>query len=158
MGLVRQLVKRLDVAKMLDARVEVLQRHFPYHESDHILSMIYNLITGGCTLEDLEQRRRDLAYLDALGARRIPDPTTAGDFLRRFDEESIAALLAANLEIGKRAWKWKRGKGQATIDVDGTIAEVSGECFCPQGQRIPSFHPPRGAWLNRFFAWASRCY
>ena len=128
LGLIRQLVKRLGVAKRLDARVEVLKRHFPYHESDHILNMAYNLITGGSTLEDLERRRRDLAYLDALGARRIPDPTTAGDFLRRFDEEQVEALLEANLEIGKRAWKWKRGKGQATIDVDGTIAEVSGDC------------------------------
>ena len=128
LGLVRQLVKRLEVAKTLDRRVEVLKRHFPYHESDHILNMVYNLVTGGRTLEDLEHRRRDPAYLDALGAHRIPDPTTAGDFLRRFDEEHLAALLEANLEIGKKAWKWKRGKGQATIDVDGTIAEVSGDC------------------------------
>ena len=128
LGLVRQLVKRLGIAKTLDTRVEVLKRHFPYHESDHILSMIYNLVSGGCTLEDLDHRRRDVAYLDALGARRVPDPTTAGDFLRRFDEEQIVALLEANLEIGKGAWKWKRGKGAATIDVDGTIAEVGGDC------------------------------
>ncbi len=128
LGLVRQLVKHLGIAKTLDRRVEVLKRHFPYHESDHILNMIYNLVTGGCTLEDLERRRRDLAYLDAVGARRIPGPTTAGDFLRRFDEKQIVGLLEANLEIGKRAWKWKRGKGEATIDVDGTIAEVGGDC------------------------------
>ena len=128
LGLVRQLVKRLGVGKTLDARVEVLKRHFPYHESDHILNLIYNLISGGSTLEDLEPRRRDPAYLDALGARRIPDPTTAGDFLRRFGKEQIEALLEANLEIGKKAWKWKRGKGRATIDVDGTISEVSGDC------------------------------
>lgn len=128
LGLMRQLVKRLGAATTLDRRVEVLKRHFPYHESDHILNLVYNLITGGCTLEDLERRRSDPAYLDALGARRIPDPTTAGDFLRRFDEEQVEALLNANLEIGKKAWKGKRGKGQATIDVDGTIAEVSGDC------------------------------
>jgi len=128
LGLVRQLVKRLGVAKSVDERVCVFRRHFPYHESDHVLNLVYNLISGGSTLEDLETRRRDLAYLDALGARRIPDPTTAGDFLRRFDEEQVHALLEANLEIGRRAWKWKRGKGEAVIDVDGTIAEVGGNC------------------------------
>lgn len=128
LGLVRQLVKRLDVAQTLDSRVEVLKRHFPYHESDHILNLIYNLVTGGRTLEDLERRRHNLAYLDALGARRIPDPTTAGDFLRRLEGEQIDGLLGANFEIGKRAWKGKRGKDQATIDVDGTIAEVTGDC------------------------------
>lgn len=128
LGLLRQLVKRLGVAKMVDARVEVLKRHFPYHESDHVLSLIYNLHSGGRTLEDLDHRRRDLCYLDALGARRIPDSTTSGDFLRRFEEVDVHALLEANLAIGKRAWKWKRGKSQATIDVDGTIAEVGGDC------------------------------
>jgi hypothetical protein len=124
----RQLVKRLGVAKTLDRRIEVLKRHFPYHESDHVLSLVYNFLSGGCTLEDLEPRRCDIAYLDALGARRIPDPTTAGDFLRRFGEADVMSLLEASLEVGKKAWKWKRGKGQATIDVDGTIAEVTGDC------------------------------
>ena len=56
LGLLRQFVKRLDVSQILDARVEVLKRHFPYHESDHVLSLIYNLLTGGRTLEDLEHR------------------------------------------------------------------------------------------------------
>lgn len=126
--LMRQLVKRLGVAKKLDGSVRVLKRHFPYHESDHILSLVYNLLSGGKTLEDLDRCRNDVTFLDALGARRIPDPTTAGDFLRRFNESDVVSLLEANLEVGHRAWKWKRGKGQATIDVDGTIAEVGGDC------------------------------
>ena len=36
----------------------------------------------------------NVAYLDALGARRIPDPTTAGDFCRRFD--ALAHLPACS--------------------------------------------------------------
>ena len=48
--------------------------------------------------------------------------------VRRFEEADVSDLLEANLEIGERAWKWKRGKNQATIDVDGTIAEVGGDC------------------------------
>ena len=34
----------------------------------------------------MELRRTDEAYLDALGAKRTPDPTTAGDFTRRFND------------------------------------------------------------------------
>ena len=45
-----------------------------------------DVLCGGRTLDDIELRRNDLAYLDALGARAIPDPTTAGDFCRRFGE------------------------------------------------------------------------
>jgi len=31
-------------------------------------------------------------YLDAVGADRIPDPTTAGDFCRRFSAEHVEIL------------------------------------------------------------------
>jgi hypothetical protein len=47
------------------------------------------VLTGGSCLEDLETRRSDEAFLNALGAHRLLDPTTAGDFLRRFDGESV---------------------------------------------------------------------
>ena len=58
--------------------------HLPYHESDHVLNLAYNALCDGRCLEDLELRRQDEAYLNLLGAERIPDPTTAGDFCRRF--------------------------------------------------------------------------
>ena len=66
--------------------------HLPYHESDHVLNIADNLLAGGTRLEHLELLRTDEDYLNALGARRIPDPTTAGDFCRRFDEHLIEAL------------------------------------------------------------------
>ena len=69
--------------------------HLPYHESDHVLGIAYNVLCGGTCLQDIELRRQDEVYLDALGAQRIPDPTTAGDFCRRFDEAAIEALQAA---------------------------------------------------------------
>jgi hypothetical protein len=57
--------------------------HLPYHESDHVLNLTYNLLAGGQRLEDIELRRQDEVFLNGLGAERIPDPTTAGDFTRR---------------------------------------------------------------------------
>ncbi len=69
--------------------------HLPYHESDHVLNIAYNVLCEGTCLEHIELRRNDEAYLDALGARRIPDPTTAGDFCRRFREGDI--FLAAGI-------------------------------------------------------------
>jgi len=128
LSVVRQLLQRLQVAQEIDASVSVLRRHHPFHESDHVLSLVFNLLTGGRTIEDIERRRTDLAFLDAVGARRVPGATTAGDFLRRFEDGDVIDLLEASLAIGKRAWKGKRGKDQATIDIDGTIAEVHGEC------------------------------
>ena len=78
------LAQRIELVKDIDRNLHLLKRHLPYHESDHVLNIALNLLAGGRHIEHLELRRNDEVYLDALGAERIPDPTTAGDFCRRF--------------------------------------------------------------------------
>ena len=95
LGVIQLLVKQLELAETIDQRVKVLERHLPYRESDHVLNLIYNVMTGGSCLQDVEARRRDPVYLDALGARKVPAPSTEGDFLRRFDRNSIWDLMEA---------------------------------------------------------------
>ena len=104
--------------------------HLPYHESDHVLGIAYNVLCGGTCLQDIELRRQDEVYLDALGAQRIPDPTTAGDFCRRFDESAIEALQTAINETRLRVWRAQPAVffEEAIIDADGTLAETTGQC------------------------------
>src|SRR5437870_3324680 len=84
LGAFQLLVRQLGLADALDRDLHLLKRHLPYFESDHVLNLTYNLLAGGTCLQDLELLRSNETYLDVLGAPRIPDPTTAGDFLRRF--------------------------------------------------------------------------
>lgn len=125
------LVQRLDLADALDAELHLLKRHLPYHESDHILSLTYNILVGGKTLADLELLRNDEIYLNALGAQRIPDPTTAGDFLRRFEEEEDITTLMKVIN-DKRLLVWEQQPASffehAIIDADGTIAGTNAAC------------------------------
>ena len=95
-----------------------------------MLGIAYNVLCGGTCLQDIEQRRQDEVYLDALGAQRIPDPTTAGDFCRRFDEPAIEALQAAINETRVRVWRAQPAAffDEAVIDADGTLAETTGQC------------------------------
>ena len=81
-------------------------------------------------MQDIEQRRQDEVYLDALGAQRIPDPTTAGDFCRRFAEADIETLQTAINETRVRVWQAQRPEffHEAIIDADGTLAETTGQC------------------------------
>ena len=94
-GAIHLMGQRLGLAEEIDGRVHLLKRHLPYHESDHVLNLAYNALLDGQRLEDIELRRNDEAFLDGLGARRIPDPTTSGDFTRRFDQEAIVDLMEA---------------------------------------------------------------
>ena len=103
-GAAHLLVKRLGLDEAINERLELLKVHLPYHESDHILNIAYNLLAGNSRLEHLELLRNDEGYLDALGASRIPDPTTAGDFCRRFDEHTIATLQEVFNDARVKVW------------------------------------------------------
>ena len=83
-GAIFLLAQKIELDKEIDRTLHLLKRHLPYHESDHVLNIAFNILAGGKRIEHLELRRNDEVYLDALGAERIPDPTTAGDFCRRF--------------------------------------------------------------------------
>jgi DDE family transposase len=129
-GAMHRLAQHTGLVDAIDRHVEVLKVHLPYHESDHVLGIAYNVLCGGTCLQDMEQRRQDEVYLDALGAQRIPDPTTAGDFCRRFDEATIEALQTAINETRLRLWHLQPADffADAFIDADGTLAETTGEC------------------------------
>ncbi len=129
-GAMHRLAQHTGLVRAIDQHVEVLKVHLPYHESDHVLGIAYNVLCGGTCVQDIEQRRQDEVYLDALGAQRIPDPTTAGDFCRRFDEAAIEALQTAINETRVRVWRAQPAGffDEAIIDADGTLAETTGQC------------------------------
>ena len=129
-GAMHRLAQHTGLVAALDQHVTLLKVHLPYHESDHVLNVAYNILCGGTCLQDLEQRRQDEVYLDALGAQRIPDPTTAGDFCRRFDGAAIEALQTAINETRVRVWRTQPAAffDEAVIDADGTLADTTGQC------------------------------
>ena len=130
-GAFHLLAQQSGLVKALDRSLPLLKRHLPYHESDHVLNIAYNTLTGGTCLDDIELRRNDAAYLDALGAQRIPDPATAGDLTRRFSGKDLLALMEAVNAIRVKMWKKRLSRPErreAVLDVDGTLAPTSGEC------------------------------
>ena len=129
-GAIHQMLQRFGLIKEIDQHLKLLKLYAPYHESDHVLNIAYNVLLGGMRLEDIELRRNDEVFLNALGTGRIPDPTTAGDFTRRFTPSSIEVLMDCVNVTRKRVWKKRCRKllKNALIDVDGTLAPTSGEC------------------------------
>ena len=145
-GAIHLLAQKIGLVRDIDEGLHLLKRHMPYHESDHVLNIAYNLLAGGQRLEHLEIRRNDEVYLDALGAERIPDPTTAGDFCRRFDEDDVLQLMEIFNQSRLRVWKQQPEAffDEAFIDADGTLAPTDG--WCKQGVDIAydgtwGYHP-----------------
>jgi hypothetical protein len=129
-GAIHQLAKKVGLVDALNTRLRILQRRRPYSDSDHVLNIVYNALCGGLVLEDIELRRNDAAFLDALGARTIPDPTTEGDYCRRFEPPDIDRLMDLANDIRSGVWKRQSPaffKGPARIDADGTLVATTGE-------------------------------
>jgi len=146
-GAFHMLARNSGLIEAINQKVSLLKRHLPYHESDHVLNIAYNTLAGGSCLDDIELRRNNEAYMDALGADRIPDPTTAGDFTRRFSEAEVGELMEAINSIRPQIWKKQLSRSEraeALIDVDGTVAPTTGECKEGMGlsyNGIWGYHP-----------------
>jgi hypothetical protein len=130
-GVIHKLAHESGLVDAIDRKVNLLKLYLPYHESDHVLNIAYNALCEGRCLEDIELRRNDETFLDALGAQRIPDPTTAGDFCRRFTTPfDIDGLNDAIDEARLNVWARQPDSffEQATIDMDGHVLETTGQC------------------------------
>jgi len=130
-GAFHLLVRKAGLIEAIDESLHLLKRHLPYHESDHVLNIAYNTLTGGSCLDDIELHRGDEAYMDALGAQRIPDPTTAGDFSRRFAESDVVDLMDAVGSVRVKMWRRRLSRAErveAILEVDGVVAPPTGEC------------------------------
>jgi len=130
-GATHQVAVQSGLVERIDRDLHLLKQHRPYHESDHVLNIAYNSLCGGQTLDDIELRRNDEAFLDAFGAPAIPDPTTAGDFCRRFAAGDVERLMDVINETRLVVWA-RQGADffdcTARIDADGSFVGTTGEC------------------------------
>jgi hypothetical protein len=129
-GAIHTLACQIGLPNAINRRLKLFQIHLPYHESDHVLALAYLPLCGGTCIQDLELLRQNEVLLDALGARRIPDPTTAGDFCRRFTKEAIDTLQDIIHDTRIQVWAKQPASffEEAILDMDGFIIGTTGQC------------------------------
>ena len=125
-----QLARDIGLVNAIDARLGIFKIRLPYSESDHVLNIAFNALCNGDCLQDIELRRNDVNYLDALGAQRIPDPTTAGDFCRRFTVAHLNRLQEIFDEVRVGVWQHQPAPffQEAILDADGALVPTTGQC------------------------------
>ena len=118
------MAEALEISQILNEQVEVKQRESGYPESEHILALAANAFVGGDYLEDLEALREDEAIQRAIGRKDLPDPTTAGDFCRRFTLGHLLQLIRAYWEVERHLYERPPEVRHWTVDVDAKVHEV----------------------------------
>jgi hypothetical protein len=73
----------------IDGHSDLLQFHRPFHESEDVLNVANNLLCEATCLQEMDLRRKDGVFLDALTAPQISDHSGAKDFCRRFTNGDI---------------------------------------------------------------------
>lgn len=128
--LLHKLALDIGLVDAIDRRLHVLKIQLPYYDSDHVLNLAINALCNGTCFQDMELRRNDPAFLDALGAQRTPDPTTAGDYCRRFSAEQINRLQDIYDDTRLTLWREQPDdfRQQARLDADGSLVGTDGEC------------------------------
>lgn len=128
-ALVARLAKRIGLPALINSSLDLLKRRRPYHESDHVMTHVLNLYMGGTAIEDIADLQGDQAIQRMLGTSRIPDPSTAGDFLRRFKQKDIRALDESIDEAQQNAWRAIHGRRKqklAIVDLDSHVKHIFG--------------------------------
>lgn len=130
-ALLHQVAQRLGLPEAINRLVPLFKLPIgPYRESDHVLNIAFNALCEGRCLQDIQLRREDEAFCDALGTNTIPAPSTAGDFCRRFTPSKILDLEGA-IHVARRVvWKQQPEAffAVATLDADGTQVVTGAEC------------------------------
>lgn len=132
--LVSEVDAALGVVESLDAHIgSVKQRRRGVSGGELVMSWAEMMLAGGDFMADLDDLRGDVAGSRLRTVAEAPAPTTAAELARRFDDEHLAGVEAANAEVVARAVERMpertRQRLQATrptIDVDPTDVQVYG--------------------------------
>jgi len=120
--LLHDFAPRLGVEEVLDEELHVKTRARGYGESEAVGGLTYNLILGGEHLRDLEVLRGDPGTQELLGAEAILAPTTAGEFLRKFDIGDVHDLQRVQVRVQERVRPHQQST-TCTIDLDSSLYE-----------------------------------
>lgn len=62
-----RLVTKRCLVGAIDATLDLSKIHLSYHDSDHVLTLAYSLLSGGTRLEDVDRLRNDVPSMSGPG-------------------------------------------------------------------------------------------
>jgi hypothetical protein len=148
--LLHDFAQRLGVTRLLEEKLEVKVRERGYGEGQAIGGLIYKVVLGGEHLRDLDVLRSDRDTQELLEVEGILAPTTAGEFLRKFDIGDVQDLQHVHWRLQQQVRPHQQAL-TGTIDLDSSLYEQAstrkeGSMKAYNGER--GYHPLFASWAE----------
>jgi len=115
----------LGVGRLLDAKLPRPRSGRGHRPSEVVLPTLLMLLGGGRDLVDIEVIAKDRALREAARLRRVPAPSTLGDWLRRTGKSRHTMNGLARVQDELTCARLGRdARTEFTLDVDATIIEA----------------------------------
>ena len=130
-GAIFLLAQKIELDQEIDRTLHLLKKHLPYHESDHVFNIAFNILAGGKRIEHLElgATMRSISMRSEPNASRTrPPPATSA--AASPPRPMSSTLMNAINEARLRVWAQQPDafRDEAIVDADSTIVETDAEC------------------------------
>lgn len=117
----------LNIPEILNDEIQVECRAAGYPEAEHILALSASIFQGDDFIGDLGVLREDEVSKVLIGRDQTPDPTTAGDFYRRFYAGHVLQFDWAMARIFGEVCRHRKEVTCFTIDLNAKVNLVYGD-------------------------------
>jgi hypothetical protein len=138
----------LGLRQLSDQHLPAPGSHRGYAPSALVESLVLMLQGGGQTLEDLRELEQEAALRKLLGREEIPDPDTAGDWLRRMGDPQTAQAglhgLGQVRDLLNHRLLRHDGISEYTLDADAMLIEAKKQEATRTYQGMKGYMPMLG--------------
>lgn len=135
----------LGLDRLLDERVPPPESNRGYRPSEVVLPLVLMLQGGGRDLADIGVIARDRALREAASVRRLPAPSTLGDWLRRTGSRDGAMAGLAGVNDALTACRYRQeAETEHTLDTDATIIAARKQDATRAYDGTVGYHPMLG--------------
>lgn len=133
-SLLGAMARRLGLPEELARSIGLKQRQRGASDAEMLWSLVASLASGNGALSDLDALRADMAGQQLLGLDEAPSGRRLGEYLSRFGEAEVDALLGVvqrlTAQVAPAVIEHEvSSRGYVPLFIDGTAIEVDGHLF-----------------------------
>lgn len=150
---IANIAEQMGLPSLLENHIKLKKRKRGCDDKTSLLGLVHNFCTGNGKLSDMDALRADTTTVTLLGLDDVPSSKRMGEYLQRFDSESVNSLHEITRQLCKQIAPeiiehCLIQQDYVSVFVDGTEIEVLGKLF---EKANVGYSGNRQYWLHNIF-------